>query len=194
MRSNSLIDNLSLPTNEIPELTENAVQYDVTISPSGYAAYVTILDGPDKSYVVMYNTSTLEYVKHETVGGDAHILPVGYNLYVPAQNDNKLTVFNRFNLNKKQEISYNSTHGIIASYKHVFTTGIANKKIGVINRYTNKVISEIDTDYNIPHNLAVNKKGTILFLAHSGASATKVVFYSVNNNGSLQKNQNMILD
>ncbi|WP_108869695.1 YncE family protein [Aquimarina aquimarini] len=187
LRSNSLIDNLSLPTNEIPELTENAVQHDVTISPSGYAAYVTILDGPDKSYVVMYNTSTLEYLKHETVGGDAHILPVGYNLYVPAQNDNKLTVFNRFNLNKKQEISYNSTHGIIASYRHVFTTGIANKKIGVINRYTNEVISEIDTDYNIPHNLAVNKKGTILFLAHSGASATKVVFYSVNNNGSLQK-------
>lgn len=185
--SNTVISNIPLPANEIPELTENAVQHDVTISPSGYAAYVTILDGPDTSYVVMYDTRTLEYIKHEVVGGDAHLLPVGSKLYVPAQNANNLTVFSRFNLDKIGEIPYSSTHGIISSRRFVFTTGIADNKIGVIDRFGNQVISEIDTDFNIPHNLAVNRRGDILFLSHSGGEATKVVFYKVQRNGALEK-------
>ncbi|WP_109438741.1 YncE family protein [Aquimarina sp. AU119] len=187
LRTNTVLQNLPLPNDEIPELTENAVQHDVTISPSGYAAYVTVLDGPDKSYVVMYNTRTLEYIKHEVVGGDAHLLPVGGKLYVPAQNANTLTVFSRFNLRKLGEIPFSSTHGISNNRRFVFTTGIADNKIGVIDRFRNKVISEIDTDFNTPHNLAVNRRGDILFLAHSGGSATKVVFYKIRRNGMLKK-------
>ncbi|AXT59521.1 hypothetical protein D1816_03850 [Aquimarina sp. AD10] len=188
LRSNTVIKNIPLPTPEqIPGLTENAVQHDVTLSPSGYAAYVTVLDGPDTSYVVMYNTRTLEYIKHETVGGDAHLLPVGTKLYVPSQNSSLLTVFSRFNLNKLGEIPFESTHGVANSRRFVFTTGIADNKIGVIDRFRNKVVSEIDTDFNTPHNLAVNRRGTILFLAHSGGTATKVVFYKVKRNGKLEK-------
>ncbi len=187
LNSNTVLQNLPLPTNEIPELTDNAVQHDVTISPSGYAAYVTVLDGSDKSYVVMYNTQTLAYIKHEVVGGDAHILPVGRKLYVPTQNANKLTVLNRFNLNQQAEIPFSSTHGITNSRRFVFTTGIADNKIGVLDRYRNKVISEITTDYDIPHNLAVNRRGKVLFLSHSGGTATKVIFYKVKRNGTLKK-------
>lgn len=186
LNSNMVLKNLPLPKSEIPELTENAVQHDVTISPSGYAAYVTVLDGP-KSYVVMYTTHNLQYIKHEVVGGDAHLLPVGYKLYVPAQEENKLTVFNRFNLTKLGEIPFESTHGVTNSRRYVFTTGITDNKIGVIDRFTNTIISETDTDYNIPHNLAVNRRGNILFLSHSGGSSTKVVFYKVRRNGTLQK-------
>ncbi len=187
LKTNTVIKNLGLPTDEIPELTENAVQHDVVISPSGFAAYVTILDGPDTSYVVMYNTRTLEYIKHEVVGGDGHLLPVGPRLYVPAQNANNITVFSRFNLTRLGEIPYNSAHGITNSRKFVFTTGIADNKIGVIGRFGNRVISEIETEFNVPHNLAVNRRGNILFLSHSGGSATKVVFYKVRRNGTLTK-------
>jgi len=187
LKSNTVLKNIQLPIDEIPELPENAEQHDVVISPSGYAAYVTILDGPDRSYVVMYNTRTLQYIKHEVVGGDAHLLPVGTRLYVPAQNDNSVTVFNRFNLNNLGKIPFDSAHGIISSRKFVFTTGIADNKIGVIGRFNNRVISEIETEFNTPHNLAVNRRGNILFLAHSGGSATKVVFYKVSRNGRLQK-------
>jgi len=176
-----------LPTSQIPELTENAEQHDVVISPSGFAAYVTILDGPETSYVVMYNTRTLEYIRHEVVGGDAHLLPVGRKLYVPAQNDNSLTVFSRFNLRRLGKIPFDSAHGIISSRNFVFTTGIADNKIGVIGRFSNRVISEIDTEFNTPHNLAVNRRGNLLFLAHSGGTATKVVFYKVSRNGRLSK-------
>ncbi len=187
LNSNTVIKNIGLPTAEIPELTENAVQHDVVISPSGFAAYVTVLDGPDTSYVVMYNTRTLEYIRHEVVGGDGHLLPVGPRLYVPAQNANNITVFSRFNLTKLDELPFNSAHGVTSSRRFVFTTGIADNKIGVIGRFSNRVISEIDTEFNTPHNLAVNRRGNILFLAHSGGSATKVVFYKVRRNGSLEK-------
>ncbi len=187
LRSNSVIANLPLPVNDIPELTGSAVQHDVVISPSGFAAYVTILDGPTTSYVVMYNTRTLEYIRHEVVGGDAHLLPVGPRLYVPTQEDGKLNIFSRFNLRRLGEVPFSSTHGITNSRRFVFTTGIADNKIGVVNRFNNRIVSEIDTDFNIPHNLAVNRRGNILFLAHSGGAATKVVFYKVKKNGKLQK-------
>ncbi|WP_299431327.1 hypothetical protein [uncultured Aquimarina sp.] len=187
LKSNTVIRNIPLPVDEIPELTENAVQHDVTISPSGYAAYVTVLDGPDRSYVIMYNTQTLAYIKHEVVGGDAHLLPVGSKLYVPAQNDNSVTVFSRFNLDKLGVIPFNSAHGVANSRRFVLTTGIADNKIGVIGRNNNNVISEIDTDFNTPHNLAVNKRGNIVFLSHSGGTATKVVFYQLRRNGTLRK-------
>jgi len=183
-----IIKNIPLPTQEeIPGLTSNAVQHDVVISPSGFAAYVTILDGPDRSYVVMYNTRTLAYVKHEVVGGDGHLLPVGAKIYVPSQNSNEITVFSRFNLRRLGEIPFDSAHGVTNSRRFVFTTGIADNKIGVIDRFRNNVVSEIETEFNIPHNLAINRRGSILFLAHSGATASKVVFYNVKRNGRLEK-------
>ncbi len=187
LNSNTVIKNIGLPTTDIPELTENAVQHDVVISPSGFAAYVTILDGPDTSYVVMYNTRTLEYIKHEVVGGDGHLLPVGSRLYVPAQNADNITVFSRFNLTRLDDIPFNSAHGVTNSRRFVFTTGIADNKIGVIGRFSNRVVSEIETEFNVPHNLAVNRRGNILFLSHSGGTATKVVFYKVSRNGKLEK-------
>jgi len=42
LKSNTVLKNIQLPIDEIPELTENAEQHDVVISPSGYAAYVTL--------------------------------------------------------------------------------------------------------------------------------------------------------
>ncbi len=188
LKTNTVLKNIPLPTQEeIPGLTSNAVQHDVVISPSGFAAYVTILDGPDRSYVVMYNTRTLAYVKHEVVGGDGHLLPVGAKIYVPSQNSNEITVFSRFNLRRLGEIPFDSAHGVTNSRRFVFTTGIADNKIGVIDRFRNNVVSEIETEFNIPHNLAINRRGSILFLAHSGATASKVVFYNVKRNGRLEK-------
>ena len=187
LHSHTVVATIPLPTNsEIEGISEGAVQHDVTISPSGYAAYVTVLDGSDKSYVVMYNTHTFEYIKHVEVGGDAHMLPVGFRLYVTSQNGNEISVLNRFNLEELDVIDFESPHGVAVSRRYFFTTGIGTNKIGVINPY-NEIVSETDTDFNIPHNLAVNRRGNILFLSHSGGTATKVVFYKVKKNGTLIK-------
>ncbi|MHA7058330.1 YncE family protein [Aquimarina sp. M1] len=135
----------------------------------------------------MYNTRTLDYIKHEVVGGDAHLSPVGIALSVAAQNENKITVFNRFNLTKLDEIPFSSSHGIINNRRLVFTTAIADNLVGVIDRFSNRVVSEIDTEFNTPHNLTVNRRGNLLFLSHSGSTATKVVFYQVGRNAQLEQ-------
>ncbi len=187
LSTNTLIQNIPLPTNEIPELTENAVQHDVTISSNGQAAYVTVLDGSSTSYVVMYDTNTLNYIEHEVVGGDAHLLSLDDNIYVPSQNAGEITVLNGSNLNTLSLIPFEAAHGITSSGKFVFTTGISVNKLGVININTNQVVAEIDTEFNIPHNVEVDRKGKTLFVSHSGGTSTKVSFYKIKGNGSLVK-------
>ena len=185
LRTNKVINTLSLPTIEIPELTENAVQHDVTISLNGRFAYVTILDGPDLSYVVQYDTRTQRYLKHETVGGDAHLLATIRDLYVPSQVDGEITVFDSRKLVKKDEVNFPSSHGVASSLKYIFTTGIEDQKVGVINRFTNEVVSTVDSPFVIPHNVATNFRSNIVFLAHSGAEQTMVSFFDVAKNGEI---------
>ena len=185
LRSNTVINTLPLPTAEIPQLTENAVQHDVTISLNGRFAYVTILDGADLSYVVQYDTRTQKYIKHETVGGDAHLLATIRDLYVPSQNSSELTVFDSRKLVKKDNIEFPSTHGVAGSFKYVFTTGIADQKVGVINRFTNEVVSSIESPFAVPHNVATNFRANILFLAHSGAQQNMVSFFDVSRKGEI---------
>ncbi len=187
LNTNTVVGTIPLPTSEISELTESAVQHDVTISPNGLAAYITVLDGPDKSYVVMYNTNTLEYIRHREVGGDAHLLSVGEELYVPSQNAGEISVLDIVSLDLLDEIPFGSAHGVTNSKKFVFTTGIGDNKVGVIKSKTGELVEEIDTDYNTPHNLAVDNKGKTLFLSHSGGTSTKIVFYKVKGNGMLMK-------
>jgi len=165
-----------------------AVQHDVVLSTDGSKAFVTILDGESKSYIAMYDTETLLFEKSVEIGGDGHLLPVGDKIYAPAQNGNSVTVFGDDDLMEIDDVMFSSAHGIIASDDFVFVTGIADKKIGVINpSENNKVIADIDTDFNTPHNLAVSSDGKTLMVSHSGGMATKVVFYSVAEDGKLSK-------
>lgn len=191
LRTNTVINTLPLPTNEIPELTENAEQHDVTISLNGRFAYVTVLDG-DVSYVVQYNTRTQEYIKHETVGGDAHLLTVFNKLYVPAQLANEITVFDSNRLTEQDSISFGAAHGVTTSFRHVFTTGISEGKVGVIDRFTNEIVDTVDSPFPVPHNVAVNLRGNILFLAHSGGTQTMVSFFSVDRKGKLELLSNKV--
>jgi len=187
LNSNEVIMTLGLPTTEIPSLTENAVQHDVVLSDDGSSAFVTVLDGPDKSYIVMYDTKSLQYQNHIEVGGDAHLLPVGKNLFIPTQNANEIVVASISDLSIIKRIPYPSAHGITASNKYVFVTGISDNKIGVIDSKKLGLVSEITTEFNVPHNVAVSNNGKKLFLAHSGGSATKSVFYNVSAQGALEK-------
>ncbi len=184
LNTDKVLETISLPTNI--GLTENAVQHDVTISSDGMYAYVTILDGSDTSYVVQYKTSDYSYVKHATVGGDAHLQIVGSDLYVPSQEDGIITIFSQSDLTQKTTLTFEGTHGVAAVGDYFFTAGLPAQTLGVFNTTNNQLISSIDAAYATPHNLAVSADGNYVFLSHSGGSATKVVFYQ-NNNGTLTR-------
>ncbi|MEW7279847.1 hypothetical protein ABW636_14735 [Aquimarina sp. 2201CG1-2-11] len=187
LNSNSVIKNIKLPFDKIKRLTTNAVQHDITINPVGKKAYISILDGLNKSYIVAYDTKTFKYIDHKVVGGGARLLSVKSKLYVSSKEDNKLSVFRNQNLNLISNIPFKSAHGIASSDDYIFTTGIKNNKLAVIDRKNNRIISRKNTAYGRPHNLAVNSNGNRLFVSHSDPNATQVVFYKVKRNGTLQK-------
>ena len=187
LTNNTVLETLTLPFEEIPELTTDAVQHDVVLSTNGKRAFVTILDGLQTSYLVTYDTSTLKYLEHHIVGGDAHVYSAPGRLYVPSQSGNTLTVFNSDASVKLAELPYSSAHGIISSFRYVFVTGISDATIGVFDRGRNKFIGEVSTDFPIPHNIAVNRIGSVLLVSHSGSNATRVSFYNINRSGQLVK-------
>lgn len=184
LNTHTVSETISLPTNI--GLTENAVQHDVTLSSDGMYAYVTILDGSDTSYVVQYKTSDYSYVRHTTVGGDAHLQIVGSDLYVPSQEDGLISIFSQNDLTQKATLTFEGTHGVATVGNYFFTAGLPSQTLGVFNVTNNQLISLVDADYAVPHNLAVSADGNYVFVSHSGGAATQVVFYQ-NNNGILTK-------
>lgn len=178
LNSNTVVQTLGLPTNEI-SLGADASQHDVIISPNGSYAYITVLDGADKSYVVQYNTSTYAYMGHAMIGGDAHLMVKGDKLFAPSQNGNAITVFNPSDLSVEETISITGPHGVAVNDNYFFSANLPDKSIGVIDLSNYNVVNTVAADYDVPHNLATNASGNRLFLSHSGETSTKVVFYEI---------------
>jgi hypothetical protein len=113
------------------------------------------------------------------VGGDAHLMVDGDKLWVASQNGNSITVFNQSDLSQVDNISIDGPHGVAVNQDYFFTAALPAKSLGVINLPNYQVVNNVATDYDNPHNLAVNEMGDKLFLSHSGPTATKVVFYEI---------------
>jgi len=72
--------------------------HDVILEPQGRYAYVTMLGGGgDHDYLVQFSTDTFTELNRAAVGKDPHVSLTARNklIYVPAQNSNIVTVFNR---------------------------------------------------------------------------------------------------
>lgn len=159
--------------------------HDVILDKLGRFAYVTMVGfSGDNDYVVQFSTRTFEEVNRAEVGKDPHLSLTHRNryLYVPAQNSNKVSVLNRFNLKLVTEIDVPGAHGagMRLDGRIFYTTNLpggGTDGLFAINTRTNQVLGSTDTPYPVPHNIALTPLGNKLFVTHSG-SADKVTIYS----------------
>lgn len=160
--------------------------HDVILDPQGRFAYVTFLGGAaPHDYLVQYSTETFQELNRAEVGKDPHVSLTQNNklIYVPAQNSNLVSVFDRFTLELVAEIAVPGAHGAgMAPNGQVFYTtnlpGGGTDGLFAIDTKTNTVIGSADTPYAVPHNLVVTKNKK-LFLTHSGGASDKVTIYAV---------------
>jgi YVTN family beta-propeller protein len=88
--------------------------HDVILDPKGRFAYVTLLGGAgDHDYLVQFSTETFEEVNRAAVGNDPHVSLTARNdlIYVPAQNSNIVSIFNRETLELVDELPIPGAHG-----------------------------------------------------------------------------------
>lgn len=167
--------------------------HDVIIDPSGEYAYVTVVreDNPDSDLLVKIDAQTFEILDTADVGKDPHVsvAPESNLLYVPAADSDRIEVFDRrgTELVQVDTIEQPGAHGIEFSYdgNYIYTTdlpGGAETGLFTIDTRTNEIVGDldgVDTSAPIPHNVWLNGEGDRLFLTHSGAEATTVDVFSL---------------
>ena len=179
----SVIATVDLPA----DLVANGFKpHDVILEPQGRFAYVTMLGGAGANdYLIQFDTETFTEVNRASVGKDPHVSLTARNnlIYVPAQNSNVVSVFNRDTLELVTDITVPGAHGAGMTHngKVFYTTSISGGGIDglfAIDTRTNSVLGSSDTPFAVPHNLVVTKNDK-LFLTHSGATSDKVTIYTV---------------
>ena len=160
--------------------------HDVILDRAGRFAYVTMLGfaGPN-DYVVQFSTRTFDEVGRAEVGKDPHLSLAnrGRSLYVPAQNSDIVSVFDRFTLDPITEIAVPGAHGAgMRTDGRVFYTtnlpGGGSDGLFAIDTRSNLVLGSVDTPYPVPHNIALTPRGDKLYVTHSGGASDKVTIYS----------------
>lgn len=180
---------------DLPEgvIGENARPHDVIIDPSGEFAFVTVVreDNPDADLLVKIDAETFEILDTADVGKDPHVslAPENNLLYVPAADSNRIEVFDRRGTELVQvgTIEQPGAHGIEISQdgKYIYTTdlpGGAETGLFTIDSTSNEIVGNVDgvdTSAPIPHNVWLNGEGDRLFLTHSGADASTVDVFSL---------------
>lgn len=163
--------------------------HDVILDPQGSYAYVTMLGGPSPDdYLVQFSTESFMELNRAVVGKDAHVSLTARNnlIYVPAQNSNVVTIFNRENLSLVAELAIPGAHGagMTPNGKVFYTTNLTGggtDGLFAIDTNTNTVIGTADTPFAVPHNIVVTNNDK-LFLTHSGGASDKVTIYTVTTN------------
>jgi DNA-binding beta-propeller fold protein YncE len=166
--------------------------HDVIIDPTGDYAYVSVIreDNTDSDLLVKIDTKNFQVVSSAEVGKDPHVslAPETNLLYVPAQESNKVDIFDRrgTELVKVDTIEQPGAHGIDIGPlgRYLYTTNLpgggANGLFAIDTR-TNQIVGDldgVDTPFPDPHNVALIGDGSKLFLTHSGANSSQVSFYS----------------
>lgn len=176
-----------ITTVEMPaDLVEDGfIPHDVILEPKGRFAYVTMLGGGGPNdYLIQFNTETFEEINRAPVGKDPHVSLTKRNdlIYVPAQNSDIVSVFNRDTLELVTELAIPGAHGagMTPNGKVFYTSNLpggGTDGLFAIDTNTNAILGSSDTPYPVPHNIVVTKNDK-LFLTHSGAS-DKVTIYAV---------------
>jgi DNA-binding beta-propeller fold protein YncE len=140
--------------------------------------------GPS-DYVVQFSTRTFDEVGRTAVGKDPHLSLAnrGRSLYVPAQNSDIVSVFDRFTLAPITDIAIPGAHGAgMRTDGRVFYTtnlpGGGTDGLFAIDTRSNQVLGSVDTPYPVPHNIALTPNADKLYVTHSGGASDKVTIYS----------------
>jgi YVTN family beta-propeller protein len=161
--------------------------HDVILSPQGDYAYVTMLGfAGDNDYLVQYDTHTFSEMNRGPVGKDPHVSLTFHNefIYVPAQNSDLVSVFNRHTLDLVDEIAAPGAHGAgMPLHGQVFyttnLTGGGTDGLITIDLRTNTILGTTDTPYAVPHNIALTPATDKLYVTHSGGTSDKVTVYEI---------------
>ena len=178
-----------LGTLEIPAdlVAMGGKPHDVVVDHRGRFAYVTVLgiDGPN-DYLLQYDARDFTEINRQPVGKDPHLaLGKHTDLYVPAQNSDEVRVFDPTTLELNDIIEAPGAHGaaISPNGKYFYATNLPGggaDALLTIKTRTNEMIGEaVSTPYAVPHNIALNATGRMLFVTHSGGMADQVTFYRV---------------
>lgn len=159
--------------------------HDVLVDPIRRFAYVSILGvAGANDYVVKYDGWQFQEVARAAVGKDPHLSATFRNrsLYVPCQSG-EVYVLRRFDLSQEKIIPFAGAHGAGMSTRgrYFYVTDLPGNRVGVINTRTNNVVgTPITSPFTIPHNIAVNRRDSKIYVTHSGGTADKLSVYTVN--------------
>ena len=185
-RTLSVIATVDMPA----DLVEDGFKpHDVILEPKGRYAYITMVGGDSENdYLIQFSTKTFTELNRAPVGKDPHVSLTARNklIYVPAQNSNIVSVFNRYTLELVTELTVPGAHGagMSPNGKVFYSTNLpggGTDGLFAINTRTNTVLGSSDTPFAVPHNLIVTRNDK-LFLTHSGSASDKVTIYSVSSN------------
>jgi YVTN family beta-propeller protein len=179
----SVITTVAMPADLV---ADGYKPHDVILDPQGRFAYVTMLKATGTvDYLIQFSTSSFEEVNRAAVGKDPHVSLTARNklIYVPAQNSNIVSVFNRYTLEPVTEVTVPGAHGaaMTPNGKVFYTTNLpggGTQGLFAIDTKTNTVLGSVDTPFAVPHNVVVTKNDK-LFLTHSGGTSDKVTIYEV---------------
>ncbi len=162
--------------------------HDVILDTAGRSAFVTMVGfAGANDYVVKFDTQDFKEVARADVGKDPHVSLTRRNklLYVPSQNNNAVYILKRRDLSVVKILNVPGAHGagMTRRGKTFYTTNISGggvDAIYTINTKENKVIGHpVNTPFPTPHNLALNARGSKLYVTHSGATANQVSVFSI---------------
>ena len=127
------------------------------------------------------------------MGEDPHVT---YNnkvgeLYLPCQGSNAVFVLDAGTLESVDVIPVAGAHGAATSTnnRRLYTNNLPNMGIDAvisIDTRTNTVLDVEDTNFTVPHNVALTPNGKKLYVTHSGAANNIVSVLDVKNDGTLE--------
>ena len=179
LRNGRTLATLSLPDNI--NFADDAAQHDVTISPNGAFAYVSVFSKTGANYILQYNARNFKLKNHIEVGGDPHLVSSHRFLYVLSQVDSSIKEYKYANLRStNRDGSLANVHGVtLGKDNNLFLTNIADKRVASYDIRTQSISSVADAPVadGVAHNVSYNFDKEILALTRSGGST--VDFFKV---------------
>jgi DNA-binding beta-propeller fold protein YncE len=183
MRTCTLLGDIPTPADLV---ADGGKPHDVIVDPQGMFGYVTVLGLPgDSDALVQFDARTYQELGRADVGKDPHVSlsTGGPYLYVPAQNSNVVSVFDRRTLALIDELAVPGAHGagMTVNGRFFYTTNLpagGTDGLWVIDTRRNMLVGDpVDTPYAVPHNIALTPNGKTLYVTHSGGSSDKVTVF-----------------
>jgi DNA-binding beta-propeller fold protein YncE len=171
-----------------------AVPHDVILDPLGLFAYITFLNVPGPTdVVVQFSTETFAEIDRAEVGNFPHVVfnDRNWEVYCPCQDSNTVFVLDALSMEITDAFLVPGAHGVAMSNngKRFYTTNLpggGNDAVFSIDTRANEIIGgSADTAYTVPHNLALTPNGHKLFVTHSGPN-NKVSIFRTPPNGPLE--------